>query len=237
MAKEKNPKTYVLNQGSHPWRICPINYHWVNQHPRKEDKDVIVLVKGHCRRNSGKRDILTADEIKEISENLNGKLVPEDFPTKSDLGFNKDGNEYDELIAVWVKYWNETLKLDIKIDPTLIKVLMASESSFKITPMASPNHKAIGLMQLMPETIKYLSDPKELKDFHIKITQSDALDPAINIASAVRWFVRKRILLKSTLKREPTPFEILEGYKGILGDNSPLAAQSRKVLQHLWSKI
>jgi hypothetical protein len=236
MAKKKDPKAYVLKPGSHPWRICPVNYHWVNQHPRKEDKEVIILVKGHCRRNSGKRDILTADEIQEISENFRNQLSSGDFPTKSDLGFGENGMKYDVLIAGWVKYWNETLKLEHKIDPTLIKVLMASESSFLVTPPALAGHKAIGLMQLMPETINYLSNPKELKDFHIKITQKEAWEPSVNIASAVRWLIRKRELTKTALKRNPTNFEILEGYKGILGDQSKEAVKIRNTFNKLWKK-
>ncbi|MBA2403852.1 MAG: transglycosylase SLT domain-containing protein [Bdellovibrionales bacterium] len=237
MTKKIDSKTYVMKPGSHPWRICPLEYHWVNEHPRKEDKGIIVLIKGHCRKNPGTKDILTADEIKEISEIFRDQLMPEDFPTKSHLGFGTDGNKYDELIAGWVKYWNETLKLKVKIDPTLIKVLIGSESSFLVKPPTSPLHKAIGLVQLMPETIKLLANSKELKNYHVAINQKDAWEPSVNIASAVRWFVRKRELIKFVLKREPTKFEILEGYKGILGDTSPTAKKTRKVLEQLWAKI
>lgn len=228
MAK-KSSRTYVLRSGKHPWRICPIGYHWVNKHPRKEDKDSIVLVKGHCRRNPSNKDVLEIDEIQEISSVFISMLKKEDLPAKHDLGFGKNGNKYDELIGLWTKYWNDIFVLKNKLDPNIVKALMATESGFREIPTrASRGHKAIGIMQLMPETVKYLSSAKELRDFQIDLSQRDAMDPAVNIASAVRWLFRKREVGESRLKKKLTWIEVVEEYKGISGDESLKAKEIRK---------
>jgi hypothetical protein len=228
MAK-KFSRSYVLSSGKHPWRICPIGYHWVNKHPRKEDKDSIVLVKGHCRRNPSNKDVLEIDEIQEISQVFISMLSKEDLPIANNLGFGKKGNKYDELIGLWTKYWNDVFAPSEKLDPNLVKALMATESGFQEVPADAPRgHKAIGIMQLMPETVKYLSSPKELKDFHLDLTQREAWDPAVNIASSVRWLFRKREVGEARLKRKLTWIEVIEEYKGITGDQSEDANKIRK---------
>lgn len=152
MAK-KSARTYVLSPGKHPWRICPIGYHWVNKHPRKEDKDTIVLVKGHCRRNPSNKDVLELDEIQEISSIFTSMLKKEDLPSSHNLGFGEDGKKYDELIGLWMKYWNDIFNPIEKLPPNIVKALMATESGFQVRPKALRGHKAIGIMQLMPETV------------------------------------------------------------------------------------
>ena len=77
--------------------------HWlslVNKHPRKEDKDTIVLVKGHCLKNPSNKDIIEIDEIQEISSVFTSMLKREDLPSSQNLGFGEDGRKYDELIGL-----------------------------------------------------------------------------------------------------------------------------------------
>jgi hypothetical protein len=106
---------------------------------------------------------------------------------------------------------------------------MATESGFQEVPADAPRgHKAIGIMQLMPETVKYLSSSKELKDFHFDLTQREAWDPAVNIASSVRWLFRKREVGEARLKKKLSWIEVIEEYKGITGDNSKEAFFLRK---------
>ena len=201
----------------------------MNKHPRKEDKDTIVLVKGHCRINPSNKDLLEIDEIQEISTVFIPMLKREDLPSAQDLGFGKDGRKYDELIGIWTKYWNDIFDPKEKLDPNIIKALMATESGFQEVPQNAPKgHKAIGIMQLMPETVKYLSSAKELKDYHIDLNQKEAWDPAVNIASAVRWLFRKREVGESRLKKKLTWLEVIEEYKGITGDKSGRAQLIRK---------
>lgn len=237
MAK-KNHRSFVLAPGKHPWRICPIGYHWVNKHPRKEDKDTIVLVKGHCRKNPSNNDVLEIDEIQEISSVFISMLKKEDLPSSQNLGFGGDGRKYDELIGLWTKYWNDIFEPEEKLSPNIVKALMATESGFQAIPKNAPKgHKAIGIMQLMPETVKYLSSAKELKNFHIDLTQKEAWDPSVNIASAVRWLFRKREIGEYRLKKKLTWMEVLEEYKGITGDTSPAAVKIRNSIKTYYTKL
>ena len=58
-------------------------------------------------------------------------------------------------------------------------------------------HKAIGLMQIMPETVGHLgSRSKDIKDHFIEISLEDARDPSVAIAAATRWLFRKHRLVK-----------------------------------------
>jgi len=235
---KKPARNYVLSSGKHPWRICPIGYHWVNKHPRKEDEDTIVLVKGHCRRNPSKKDVLEVDEILEMSSVFSPMLVKENLPSSHELGFGKKGQKYDVLIGLWTKYWNDIFSLKEPLDPNIVKALMATESGFQEIPTnISTGHKAIGIMQLMPETVKYLSSTKELKDFHIDISSKEALDPAVNISSAIRWLFRKQEVGESRLKRKLTWVEVIEEYKGIIGDESGKAQQIRESFQGYLKKL
>lgn len=204
----------------------------MNKHLRKEDKAAIVLVKGHCRKNPSKKDVLEIDEIREISSVFTSMLKKEDLPSSHHLGFGDDGKKYDELIGLWTRYWNDVFNLTEPLDPNIVKALMATESGFQVKPTnASKGHKAIGIMQLMPETVKYLSSDKELRDFHIDLTQKEAWDPAVNIASAVRWLYRKREVGEYRLKKKLTWIEVVEEYKGITGDKSEEALEIRDAFE------
>jgi hypothetical protein len=173
--------------------------------------------------------VLEIDEIQEISQVFISMLSKEDLPIANNLGFGKNGNKYDELIGLWTKYWNDVFAPSEKLDPSLVKALMATESGFQEVPADAPRgHKAIGIMQLMPETVKYLSSSKELKDFHFDLTQREAWDPAVNIASSVRWLFRKREVGEARLKKKLSWIEVIEEYKGITGDNSKEAFFIRK---------
>lgn len=235
---KKSSRNYVLASGKHPWRICPVGYHWVNKHPRKEDKGAIVLVKGHCRKNPGRKDVLEVDEIREISTVFVSMLMKEVLPSNHMLGFGASGKKYDGLIGLWTKYWNDIFNPETPLDPDVVKALMATESGFQEVPgNVSKHHKAIGIMQLMPETVKFLSSPKELRDFHINLTLKEAWDPAVNIASAIRWLFRKREVGESRLKKNLTWIETIEEYKVITGDTSPTAEKIRTSFHNYLRKL
>jgi hypothetical protein len=236
MAK-KSSRNYVLASGKHPWRICPLGYHWVNKHPRKENKDTIVLVKGHCRRNPSNKDILEIDEIQEISSVFISMLKKENLPSGHNLGFGEDGQKYDELIGLWTKYWNDIFNPEEKLPPDIVKALMATESGFQVKPKVKRGHKAIGIMQLMPETVEYLSNSKETRNFQIRFTQKEAWDVPVNIAAAVRWLFRKKEVGESRLKRKLTWMEVIEEYKGITGDTSEEAEDIRSLLKKYLTKL
>lgn len=91
---------------------------------------------------------------------------------------------------------------------------------------------AIGIMQLMPQTLKYISvNSKELKNHFIEINPDNAKDPVINIAVGIRWLFRKYELTKHKLNKEPAWIEVLLDYKGILNDNSDIAVKINQKLE------
>lgn len=213
---------------SHRWRICPIGEHWVKEHPRKTDSGK-TSVEGHCRKNPKNKDVIKSAELLKIAEEHFKNLST--MPNPKDLKF-PNGNKYDSIIAGWCQYWNETLEPKTPLDPNTVKALIATESGFEPEPAGPPGHMAIGIMQLMPQTIKYLSvNSKELRNHYIEITSIDANDPVINIAAGTRWLFRKYELTKHKLNREPTWQEVLLDYKGILNDNSEIAVRINKKLE------
>ena len=111
-----------------------------------------------------------------------------------------NGNKYNDLISGWSAYWNEMLKPEIPLHPNYVKALMATESSFNESPPSpTKDHKAIGLMQIMPETVGHLGfRSKDIKDHFIEISLEDARDPSVAIAAATRWLFRKHRLVVRT---------------------------------------
>ncbi|MBI3018341.1 MAG: hypothetical protein HYY61_00380 [Deltaproteobacteria bacterium] len=87
-------------------------------------------VRGHCVENSSKKDQIYPEELEKIAEEYFGKL--KGSPRNDDLNYPQ-GNKFDHLIRGWTKYWNEVLKPSESLDPDLVKALIATESSFKIT--------------------------------------------------------------------------------------------------------
>lgn len=218
----------LTNPAPHPWRVCPVGEHWVKEHPRLSKNKVETSVDGHCRKNPSGKDVIKAEELLEIASKHFSKV--KDLPSNNDLGF-PNGNMFNVVIAGWCTYWNEVLKTEIKINPDLVKALIATESGFEPEPKVSKTHRAIGIMQLMPETLNLLGpDGKELKDHFVDIDEKMARDPVVNIAAGIRWLFRKYELTRLKLKREPTWREVLYDYKGITGSKSAYSNRMRKIL-------
>lgn len=194
----------------------------VRTHPRKvsvspKNPDGITIVDRHPRRVHG--PALSAEDIRLIAAARSRKRIV--YPGDDNLEF-PDGNKYDELIAIWVDYFNEKFGVtppDAPLDPDLIKALIASESGFKMSPR---NPKAIGIAQITPATLKALLDPEgEAKDFIFKgIRQKDLKDPEIAIPMGIRWIFRKKRLAAGKLGRTPTAEEVVLEYKGLLKSRS-----------------
>ncbi len=213
-----------------PWRLCPLGEHWVDEHPRVSKKGSKSIVDGHCRMNPKGKDIIKAEELIEIAKRHFKHVKVR--PSNNSLKFPQ-GNSFDEAIAGWCEYWNEVLKPSKRLDPNLVKALIATESGFEPEPIVPEDHEAIGLMQIMPETIKYLgSNGKELKDHFVEIDSESAKDPIVNIAAGIRWLFRKYELTKHKLKRDPTWQEVLYDYKGITGDKSKNAKNIKESLDN-----
>jgi hypothetical protein len=202
------------------WRLCPLGEHWVDE---------------HCRKNPKGKDVIRAEELIEIAKRhfKNVKVRP----LNNNLKF-PNGNSFDEAIGGWCQYWNEVLKPKKKLDPNIVKVLIATESGFEPDPIFPKGHEAIGIMQIMPKTIKYLSsNSKELKDHFVELDANTAKDPVINIAAGVRWLFRKYELTEQKLKREPSWPEVLYDYKSITNDKSKNAKEIRDSLDKYMKEL
>jgi hypothetical protein len=167
--KKKNekttPKKPELDQDSkiHPWRQCPIGEHWVVTHPLKvpvsvKNPDGFTIREGHCSLNPKRNRKIIADYIEpDEIDFIANKYFPSlsGAPKADGLDF-ENGNEYDNFIRGWTKYWNDIFKPSIPLDPNLVKALIGSESSFDTTPKpqnAGVAGKARGLIQLTDQAL------------------------------------------------------------------------------------
>jgi hypothetical protein len=220
-------------------RPCPVGSYRIAAHPRQVSKssrnpDGITAVKGHCRKNPSKHEVILPDELRYIEEKYFKKN--ENLPSPHKLKFKRDLKVYDQLIGGWVKFWNDQLKPKVPLDPDIVKALVASESGFNSKAKVRSNDgMAIGLMQVTEGTLKILgSDKGELKNFLLKISDKDLKDPSINIAAGVRWLFRKKETAKARLKREATWIEVIEEYKGVLNqENKKKETIMRKFNEYL----
>ena len=142
---------------SHPYRICPSRHHWVSTHPRTVPPSAtnptggLTEVDGHCRMNRGNgktsvREILTADEIKMIYRRF-GSQAKGHLRKFHDVN-KKKWNALDKEILFWTEFWNQIFQPKHKLDPNIVKALIASESGFQTDPLpqdAGRAGKAMGL--------------------------------------------------------------------------------------------
>lgn len=217
---------------THPWRKCPKGKHFVREHTvhvppsKKHPKGIVSVVHEHCASNPSHKDELSFSEIKYIADtyfaNLDGP------PADNILNEFAEADDYDQEIRGWVKYWNDIFQPDELLNPNFIKALIATESSFK--PKPEGKGSARGLMQIMSLTSRILGDTKgELKDFLIRISRDQVLDPSANICAGVRWLFRKKDTASVRLKRIATWEEAVIEYKGywdeVNSGNDPKAMQ------------
>lgn len=55
-----------------------------------------------------------------------------------------------------------------------------------------------------------------MKNYLIRISKNELLDPSANICAGIRWLFRKKETASSRLSREATWFEAIEDYKSVL---------------------
>jgi len=139
------------------------------------------------------------------------------MPCSLSLKF-KNGSKYDQLIAGWVKYWNDVLEPKDPLDPNLVKALIATESGFDPTMLANKRNQnsARGLLQITNDTRKIIGDEKgEIRDRYLTVTRSDLNDPAVNICAGIRWLFHKRDLASARLGRLAAWSDAVFEYKGL----------------------
>ncbi len=221
-----------------PWRVCPLGEHWVKRHPKHLKSGKLTDHDGHCRKNPSKKDLLKGDEM-DLIANSELFLNPEIKVSKNSLGERllslEKQNQYDGLISGWTSYWNNIFQLKNPLHPNHVKALMATESMFNSKARAinpNPTGLARGLMQLTEKTTREARNYKlrEYRDYYLDLEYEDLWDPNKNIAFGVRHIFRKRETAKWRLKREPSWFEVLMDYKGLLTSKSQDAKISRERL-------
>lgn len=211
---------------SHPWRLCPLGEHWVRSHaltvPGSGKGPTWKTTRhGFCRKTSGRAEYYTGDELREIAIKYFHSLSdnPNFMPIADSLDF-PNGNKYDQIIAGWTKFWNEVLSPNEILTPDFVKALVATESSFDLTPdVKSKDGLARGLIQITEGTRQILQNPKgELRDHLIELTVEESREPEINIGTGIRWLHHKKYLAEYRLKRKLSWEEAGAEYKGIFSD-------------------
>lgn len=218
----------------HPWRICPLGENLVREHVR-HTKYKVAKVSSYCRKNKSKKEILTSLEIKEIYER--NKIKTKNFPS---LSKKTRENKFDDIIALWTQFWNEVLKPSEPLDPNWVKTLIYTESSFDENSLNKndPKNPAKGLMQITKATHKIITNSRgELKDVCFDTDEKENYDPNISVSMGIRWLFRKKELLKSRIKREPTWEETIWEYKGIYNDESKVAGSIKKKVREYYEEI
>ena len=227
-----------MSSKKHPWKICPAGSYYVKAH-FKTIKGKEHSWSAHCRKGRSKKEILNADEIHEISKRFKDEKLK--MPKPYDFGVSSGrGNRYDLLIAGWVKYWNDIFNTKTNITVDFVKILIMSESTFGKRATAKIHNtqaKAIGLMQITDYTFKLIQEnSKELRIHTFNLKREDLYDPNVNISVGVRWLFRKREIAKHFLKKEPSPLELAEEYKGIRNDRSIKANKQRTIFKDFSKK-
>lgn len=190
-----------------------------------------TIVDRHLRHIEGQ--YIDLEMIQKIFENYNKKSII--YPAKNKLNLPNE-DKYDDLIAVWVDYFNKKLNPKTPLDPNIIKALIASESTFKSDAI---NKNATGLTQVTTETLKIIQDLEgETKDFVFKdIRKKDLKDPNVSISLGTRWILYKKLYADKILKRNATADEVIQVYKGILNDKSITAERIMKKYREFYEKL
>ncbi len=212
-------------------KIVTVREHLRHVPISKRNPDGTTIVDRHLRHIEGR--YLDLELIEEAFRNYEKRNIV--FPEKGKL-YLPNEDKYDDLIAVWVDYFNKKLALKAPLDPNTLKALIASESTFKPDAV---NKTATGLTQITSDTLKILHDLNgEAKDFVFKdIRKKDLTNPTVSVALGARWLIYKKQYAEKVLKREATSDEVIQVYKGILNDNSDRAAEIMKNYRGFYEKL
>lgn len=190
MKKKAMTKSIILRIPAKS-EMCEPGYHLVKGHYRKCKNGGKTWVDIHKRRNrsSSKKMTYYPENLLYLYWNSEKnfkklkKIKP--FP-----GYH----ELDPIIQFWLEYWTKIFKRFPKIDPLLIKALIAQESSFNLKADPKVSHSsAYGLMQIVDETRNILAGniQSSVTMEFIDVSREDLEDPVINIAVGIRWMIVK----------------------------------------------
>jgi hypothetical protein len=224
----------------HPWRLCPIGQYYRKAHQqgayaRKDGTKVKASQhRATCVPNPSGLDQIYTVEMTAIAKRYFSSLSG---PPKGDALEYSRGNEFDDLIRGWTRYWNEVLNEADPLDPNLVKALIATESRFnpKARPPGRSPRRARGLMQITSKTREILSDEEgELKDFLVNVDDRELDDPNLNIAAGVRWLFRKKEIAQSKLGKKATWRDAVAEFKSYDDDlDNPQMLKFDKLYERL----
>ncbi|HXH76003.1 MAG TPA: transglycosylase SLT domain-containing protein [Bacteriovoracaceae bacterium] len=169
--------------------MAPPGSHVVKRHLKVSSNGIKYYVKAHIRKNRGKKIVLLPENLLYLYWHGD-----HDYPALGTVKGFEEFPEFDQAIQFWLNFWKELgLPFPKDLDPFLIKVLIAKESSFRThikTKIAGSS--ATGLMQILQSTLYRLEGiPKnkyvEVKDNFLELKLTDLADPVINIATGIRW--------------------------------------------------
>jgi hypothetical protein len=234
---EDKKQSLASEEKTHPWRLCAAGKHFVKKHivhmpPSTEHPNGQIIERHeHCALNPSKKDILSFDEIQEITTKHFHQLSG--VPKIGKLKGYAHADEFDSEIRGWTRYWNDIFSLPDPLDANLVKALIASESSFHAEtniPSGQGDGRARGLMQITDATMHILGDHHgELSNYLICFDHSKLLDPSANICAGVRWLFRTMIIAKSRLGEKATWIDAVAAYKGELGKTP---SKKMEIFQH-----
>lgn len=183
-------------------KMAPPGSHVVSRQAKISKNGIKYFVKAHIRKNRGKKIVLLPENILYLF--WHAEL---DYPRLGKVKGHAEYPELDDVIQFWLEYWTDYgLPFPKELDPFIIKVMIAVESSFR-PKVASKKSSAYGLMQITNMT---RSHAKNLNDGIIDLEREDLEDPVINICMAIRWFSYKLTSIKRHLPKNL--FNTIKGY-------------------------
>ncbi len=194
--------------------VCPPGSHVVHGFKRVCQSGIAAWVHAHVRKNRGRISPgLLKDNIHYLFWNSKKK-----YPALNPIdGYGNQGAEYDELIQFWLEYWKfEGIAFPEKLDPLLIKALIAVESTFNPNAKAKGS-TASGLMQVTDQMMRILGggankdDYIEARKALIHVKKDDKLDPVVNIALGIRLLGHK--YSKIPKEAEKSLYNTIKNYK------------------------
>lgn len=185
-------------------KMAPPGSHVVQRHAKISENGIKYYVKAHIRKNRGAKIVLLPENILYLY--WHGDT---DYPRLGPVKGYAEYSELDLVIQFWLNYWQEAgLPFPKNLDPFIIKVMIAVESSFRLK--ADPKTKessAYGLMQITNQTRR---DAKNLNDGIVDLERKDLEDPVVNIAMGIRWLSYKLTIIPKKEKKDL--FNTLRGY-------------------------
>jgi hypothetical protein len=178
-------------------KMAPPGSHVVKRHIKVSHKGVKYYVKAHIRKNRGKNEKLLPENLLYLYW-----YGDQDYPPIGAVKGFAEFPEFDPIIQFWLNFWKEQgLPFPEGLDPLLIKVIIAKESSFRSQiKTKAKNSSATGLMQILQSTLYRLEGVPEnnfveVQGHFLQLKLGDLADPVINIATGIRWLSHKYYLL------------------------------------------